>query len=1703
MAIQSNATNFMSHTQGSVDPRTGLYTFSIEIPPLNANDLQGPELPLKLTFNPLSELNSGFGIGWSLKLSRYNLDSDVLDLHTGESYAIADNGANRPIVVHEQKIENFHVENVSDDKGKRYRIAHKAGLVEILEPLKADPRSYLPTRVMAPSGHGITLGYNESTGELESIHDDSGQKLLTVTPNGDHQTVLDLHPDTEAHASIKMGFAGEELRTLTMPSTEQTSWTFYYVAYGPLRCLEKLVNPRGGEETVTYKEQGHKLPGVNLFVPCATHHTAKPNPLDETTFITSEYSFSSNNFLGNGAPGIVWEENYSQDQLYKFTGSEFNYTSTVKHLYNEEVLRTVTRTFNRFHLLTKQVTEESGCTETLTNEYHDSNGNFASQDERLQLPRKLTKTWTVKGNPVDRRDDTLTTIYDKAGNLLEELHPDGRRMVRTYYPPSGGVGCPADPEGFKRNLESLTIYPASDATTDKPAPIIRTRYTYKVMPLLSATASLQQANHWLVAGSEDKLVVTLDDAGNETEQQLHHLEMSHLNMPGNVFLHGRSNARTSTLGACTATTRWHYEKVQDEQGKSTYLKTTTTFAPHGGTIEKTSTCIHSLLRNSIIEDEDANGVVTRYRYDSLNRLLEQTVSPEDDPATLVYQYGSITEDNRLLCYTQVTNAKQVVSRIYYDGLDRPVREERILKDQNAPDKTVTRKTAEVRYDSIGRVESETRFDYFPAPADGNPPTETVIELTKRYAYDAWGQRCSVTHPDNVKEITEFSPFGTEGNKTTTWLVSPEKPDDKQLLRVEETNRAGKPLYQYKLLPVKDKETDLISWVQIDRTDYTYDGLARCIKESFSPTQTRKQKALVTEYTYDHWGRMCETVRPDGSKLRRLFAPHSITELTTLLEVLDTDNEPAQAVCKRNYDGLDRLTRMEVGPRVETYEYRGLTQLIIKRSVSNSESADERTHVTHYEHTPNLTIEPTRVTATFENTSQPNAPDKADFGYFSEDAKISSAANSNGKRTYLYTDQGYLAEEHWEVQGQTNYGIENMYSLEGLVTFRKHSDGSACHYGYDAQGRLRTVTQGELQCTLEYNSEGLLEHTTTRDSERYVRTTQTYDALGRQHRRTLDANGEIWVLVLQWRDGTHLDSRTLYRNSDEDENAFIRRERFDYDDLDRLVIHDFEGDWENEEEDGERRQALPRNAAGRSIISQTFVFDALDNLQRCRTDFADENRDIAKFSYADDGSFQLTKVNHTLLEDYREEQTFAYDARGNMLNDEQGRKLEYDSHGRLHRVLETNDVELMKYLYDGHDQLLATVAAGKAQVQRRYLGNSLDCTRENDVLTQYLYSNGQAVGIQRTNQDTNQLLLTDPAGSVVAEVDADGTRHASYSAYGERPTDNGMRSLLAFNGEVREVALGWYLLGRGYRAYNPNLMRFHSPDSMPPEVSGPNPYVYALGNPVRWRDPTGHRAASISAGDQPPEFVDPPPTPRGSDFPWLIFTVSLIVFTVSAGLFALPLLAGAAVATSTMIKAGIAVIGQGIAATLQGFSAAAKDPEKANLLQYFGFGVSAITGFVGTGSLISMFRTFNAARGASVVVTTASASTRASMTSTTSVLSTAGDLAADLPAGSTTIPRVQLEKVRPVPPAQSSRRSSGGGAPGNDSSPTQPAEPASDSSTTANIISGEAPSTSAVNSSAQGEMKARVQTSGETPKGPRWSGDGREIAHPWNIKRTPK
>lgn len=102
------------------------------------------------------------------------------------------------------------------------------------------------------------------------------------------------------------------------------------------------------------------------------------------------------------------------------------------------------------------------------------------------------------------------------------------------------------------------------------------------------------------------------------------------------------------------------------------------------------------------------------------------------------------------------------------------------------------------------------------------------------------------------------------------------------------------------------------------------------------------------------------------------------------------------------------------------------------------------------------------------------------------------------------------------------------------------------------------------------------------------------------------------------------------------------------------------------------------------------------------------------------------------------------------------------------------------------------------------------------------------------------LATDTQGSVLRAQAGMQTKSLSYTAYGHSPNEDGLDSLAGFNGEARASQTGCYLLGNGYRAYNPVLRRFNSPDSLSPFGDGGlNAFAYCAGDPVNHTDPSGH------------------------------------------------------------------------------------------------------------------------------------------------------------------------------------------------------------------------------------------------------------------------
>ncbi|WP_306578872.1 RHS repeat-associated core domain-containing protein [Pseudomonas sp.] len=1629
MATTSNAFNFSSFMQSSVDPRTGLYTLSIALPALNANDQCGPDLPLQLNFSPMSSENNGFGMGWSLKLSTFNITTGMLALHTGESFKVADNGpGNAPVIV-EKKLDSFRFSNISKGNRKRIRVAHKGGLVEILEPQVNDATTAVPVRVMGASGHGINLSYDTTKpkARLQLIKDDTGRTLLEIKYPNDIKAEVIVNPTTRSPAKYTLDLEDNELRKVTLPTSTDEYWELKYKHYDQLPFLISVENPDKGMETITYHEgtAGHKYPGINRYLPSVNEHWVKPDERDSSTHMLTKYTYlnkagKDNNFLGNGT-GLVYGAEDGTDQLYKFTGHTFEYGSTAEHYLDGKVYRTVVSLFNRFHLMTSQTTTDNGCVETIETVYHEkANAQFKDQPAYFQLPHTVTKSWKKVGDPTVGDQETTQTTYDDYGNLLTERKADGTLMVRTYYPGAD------DPEGFERSLKSAVIHPATPSSPDGPlAQTISSEYVYTRLPALPQTDPDLNMPDWVSLEQED----IYEGLGTE-RKLLSSKNRNYQNKTDNPFLHGRLERQELTINDKKSTSEWKYEKVKDDNDELTWSRSTETFTDHTRTLVKKTATTYSMYNGQVVLEHDANDVFTRYRHDVLGRVIEAIASPGTDFATTrTTAYKLIDDDRRKRACEETTDSKDVVTRIVFDGSRRPLREEREAKDA-VTGAVVKRTMAEQHYDSAGRLMRETGYDYLPGK-DGAPEPR-VLKLESSYAYDGWGQLCETVRPDGIKECIDTSPLEPGGPLVTRWIESPDAPERKLQKTISKLNRFNKPVYEYRLLEEQvDAPEGGSKWVprEAGRTESTYDGLGRCLSRT-EMIEAHQSRTFTSKFTYDALGRMKTHQRPDNTTLSRTFASHSMGELVTELHLKVDSDSTEQMLYERKFDGLGRLVRMTVGARVEEYTYQGMTHRVDTRTAFSLEATGKgiRKRVIAYEYKPELTEQPTRLTShaeedirlveaesnlrklaakekgwrlkikikkgriiakakmrrrsdseekrltTARQILQQFTPEKrqhlanagASFDYDANTADINYAHNEHGERRYKYTDQGDLCEEHLTDTDGTPYSATYHHSWQGLPTQRKHSDGQACDYAYDELGRLVTVTQGKLESTLTYYKDtGLLETTETRDTthpdpekQPITLCTQHYDTLGRETSRTLSADGQARKLVQVWLDNDMLHSRTLWHGERK-----LREEMFEYDDLGRLTKYD----------------CPVETASGRQITTQIFKFDAVDNIERCRTTFSNGDRNDANFTYSSEDRFRLQKVTHTLPpEGCPAEQAFSYDELGNMLNDECGNALYYDSLGRLYQVQDANNKVTAQYGYDGHDQLLYS-GTDERKLQRRYLGHSLDSILEDGLLTEYLYAGGQAQAQQQAGSAT--LLLTDHAGSVNTEHDADGTRHARYAPYGEQlPEDAAqpMRSLLAFNGEARERAFGWYLLGSGYRAYNPGLMRFHSPDSLPPEEAGINPYVYALGNPVYWHDPSGHRNVQVTRGREAPlERAKEEEKPKVPWYAWLGVAAAAAIFVASA--IAMPWTAPATIGVTTSYVIGvIGVAANGVAAAMQGVATAImySDPELSNLLQNFGTVFSVIgmyaAGYGAAATKGAMRAAKSAAKGAQAAPATANA-----------------------------------------------------------------------------------------------------------------------------------
>ena len=129
------------------------------------------------------------------------------------------------------------------------------------------------------------------------------------------------------------------------------------------------------------------------------------------------------------------------------------------------------------------------------------------------------------------------------------------------------------------------------------------------------------------------------------------------------------------------------------------------------------------------------------------------------------------------------------------------------------------------------------------------------------------------------------------------------------------------------------------------------------------------------------------------------------------------------------------------------------------------------------------------------------------------------------------------------------------------------------------------------------------------------------------------------------------------------------------------------------------------------------------------------------------------------------------------------------------------------------------------------------------------ANGVLLGENGT--DSGQVLLATSLSEspFMAEHPSHREIHG-YSPYGYDPITLTAKNLAGFNGEQYDTTSKCYLLGSGYRLFNPLTMRFNSPDNLSPfHLGGLNSYCYCTCDPINNIDRTGHSSARIKIGNR--------------------------------------------------------------------------------------------------------------------------------------------------------------------------------------------------------------------------------------------------------------
>ncbi|MGA3134143.1 MAG: RHS repeat-associated core domain-containing protein [Terracidiphilus sp.] len=915
------------------------------------------------------------------------------------------------------------------------------------------------------------------------------------------------------------------------------------------------------------------------------------------------------------------------------------------------------------------------------------------------------------------------------------------------------------------------------------------------------------------------------------------------------------------------------------------------------------------LGNTTNYTYDANGNKTSITYPTTatstkttsitnyNQYSEPTSTIDELGNTRTFNYdvnynpASVTDSVGTLMSTEFNSSGQMLSgAIGYDINQSPSRASQFTYDAfgNLASKTdALGRTTSYTYNSLGQKTTMTE----PIPSGSSAAAATTT-----YTYDAFGNLTQTSAPLGRVSSSQYDANGNKisdtdaRNNTTNYkydplnrLIETDYPDGTTATKtydfrgnvVKETDQDGHVTqHVYDLAGRQVSVTQASGTSNATTTSYAYDNAGRKTSETDALNHT-------TAYTYDNAGNLLSTSGVAGN------FTYTYDNARNRIAMTDGNSNTTQYA----YDARKRLTVTTYPDKTaKTNAYDGPGNLI---SVT-----DQANNVVQY------TYDAANQLINVVQASSPNTGQNTTiYGYDSNGNPI-ALEDANTHTTNNVFD--VLSELTSKTLPDATHTETRTYDNNGNLQSVTHFNNVTTTYTYDALNRLLSrSTPGETPVSFTYTATGKRQTMTDQSGT----TTYSYDSMDRLSSKatpegtlgyTYDAAGNLATMISSNAHGVSTSYRyddlnrlasvadanlagsntTSYTYDNANNVGTVKypngiETQFTYDLLNRVstVNSQVSGYTYQRGPTGNLTSAVELN--GRTA---NWTYDGIYRLTN-ESIASDPSKNNGSVSYGLDPVGNRSSAVSSLggvpsgswgynVDDEVSSET--YDANGNVLLTG-GKTFTYDSEN--HMVTMAAIGTAVTIIYDGDGNRVAKTVNG---VTTYYLVDDLNPTGYPQVVEELsgagVVTRQYTYGLQRI--DENQILNNawtpsfygyDGGGNVRNLTNAARTVTDSYEydAYGNLSTVTGSTpNNMLYRGEEYDSDLGLYYLRARY--YNPLTGRFMSRDPYEPKFRGPDgkpidpknlhKYLYAVGDPVNFRDPSGRAsltevvlAISMAAG----------------------------------------------------------------------------------------------------------------------------------------------------------------------------------------------------------------------------------------------------------------